>query len=59
MRGESDLAGITDNKYKIYHLLLHKPAGNEQVIQPGYEIKGSNMLFPFILLYILKSASFY
>lgn len=31
LRGESALAGITDNKYKIYNLLLHKPAGSDQL----------------------------
>lgn len=31
LRGESAITGITDNKYKMYNLLLHKPAGSNQL----------------------------
>ncbi|WP_206156115.1 hypothetical protein [Chitinophaga fulva] len=31
LRGESAMTGIADNKYKIYSLLLHKPAGSHQL----------------------------
>lgn len=31
LRSESAMAGISDNKYKIYSLLLHKPAGSRQL----------------------------
>jgi hypothetical protein len=31
LRGESAITGIADNKYKIYSLLLHKPAGSNQL----------------------------